>query len=157
MTNENIKLDKMMYQNNKISYNLAFLGLGFNVVFIFLALNTINTRSYGLMTGFKVIMNIIIMLSVFLSMEKVKVYEKKFSIYLIILGIITIGRIFWLPRLFLKGTHITDKLINSNYQMRAIIQIIFLALTSACFIASGIIGYFRSTALEKHRKEGMKK
>ena len=90
----NIKLDKMRYQPNVLSYYLGFLAIAFDVLYLFAALNTLVP---SLATAVKILLNIVLMLMTFLSIEKCKKYAKEYSIVLIVFGIISLLRLLYVP------------------------------------------------------------
>lgn len=143
--------EKLLYQTNKVSYIFGYLGILFNVVFLFLTFNTVDLKLYSLPIGIKIFANIIVLLITFLSIEKVKYYSIKYSIYQIFLGLITIGRLFWLPRLFFQGKYVVGKYMES-YQSRAFLIGSFLALAGIMFLLSGIIGLLKALKIKNLKK-----
>lgn len=174
---EKIKTEMMHYRGNGLSYKLAFLGIGCSVLAAFVCLNSF----YPDMLGFiKILMNIAILLFGFLCCEKVKAYSKEASIALCVIGGICVLRIFWVPlNLIVWYNRFMDpnataetkneagkylgKIITANSStinwlpkdgnFRGITAIVLLACAAAAFIASGVIGYFKSVIYHKSRSE----
>lgn len=96
---ELFELEKMRYTTNKIPYNLGMLGVVFSVCAMFIALNSLdpNMNGHGWLTVVKILMNIVILLFGFLSCEKVKVYDEKYSYLMSGFGALCVLRIFWYP------------------------------------------------------------
>lgn len=90
----NLKLDKMRYQNNTISYMLGMLGIGLSIFAAFILLNSATPRAMALP---KILMNIVILLFGFMSCEKVKAYSKSYSFVMFGIAAINVARIFWIP------------------------------------------------------------
>lgn len=91
----NLKLEKMRYINNSLSYKLGLGGIAFSVLACFLALNSLAPSN--VLTVFKIILNILVLLIGFLATEKVKVYNRGYANVSIVLGAISAARIFWYP------------------------------------------------------------
>lgn len=142
-----IKIDKMQYQPNGISYTLAFLSIAFNSYYL---LTVINNRSIVPTVGIalKILFNIAFILIVFLGMVKVKAYEKKWSYVLFGFGVITLLRIFYIP---LRAFAIPS--ISTLYTIHLIIILLIIA---ALLISSAVIAYIKCVALEKYLKDQKK-
>lgn len=169
------KVEKLRYQPNKRSYYLALLAILFNVVNLFTVINSTSVRP-TFEIGVKILMNIILLLVIFLGMEKMKVYDKKWSIIVMVLGAIAFVRILWLPAnikqwssetkeqvaLILEKESPTEqdlKLINQlnqkadEYDKVSFNSIIYLSITGTLLILSGIDAYNKSSKLEAFLKE----
>ena len=96
-SNANLSLEKMRYNNNKLSYYLGLGGIALSLLSCFIGLNSLQpTAAWSI---FLILLNILILLFGFLTAEKVKVYSKNFSYYSIGLGAVCIARIFMYPLL----------------------------------------------------------
>lgn len=169
------KVEKLRYQPNKRSYYLALLAILFNVVNLFTVINSTSVRP-TFEIGVKILMNIVLLLVIFLGMEKMKVYDKKWSIIVMVLGAIAFVRILWLPAnikqwssetkeqvaLILEKESPTEqdlKLINQlnqkadEYDKVRFNSIIYLSITGTLLILSGIDAYNKSSKLEAFLKE----
>lgn len=169
------KVEKLRYQPNKRSYYLALLAILFNVVNLFTVINSTSVRP-TFEIGVKILMNIVLLLVIFLGMEKMKVYDKKWSIIVMVLGAIAFVRILWLPAnikqwssetkeqvaLILEKESPTEqdlKLINQlnqkadEYDKVSFNSIIYLSITGTLLILSGIDAYNKSSKLEAFLKE----
>jgi len=93
------KLEKMRYFENSLSHKLGYAGILFSVIAMFFALNTVSPVYFlnGFGTVLAILMNIFILLTGFLTVEKVKNYSIGYSQYMIGLGAICVLRIFWYP------------------------------------------------------------
>lgn len=169
------KIEKLRYQPNKRSYYLALLAILFNVVNLFTVINSTSvTPSFEI--GVKILLNIIMLLIIFLGMEKMKVYQKKWAVIIILLGALAFGRMFWMPRniaewseearieavLVLEENPTSD---NAIKQSNKLIQkantydkvknrsIIYLSIAGTLLILSGTDAYIKSKNLEQYLKE----
>ena len=159
---ENMQGEMMRYRANSSSYKYGMLAIVFSILAAFISLNSIQ---WDVDVIIKILGNIVILLFGFLSVEKVKAYDKRFSYVLLAFGVVCIARIFWCPLMlirdytqFLADPTVTGRLgqtVIGNQMMnaylpqsgytRAIIAIVFLTLSSVCFLISGIIAYIKST------------
>lgn len=96
---ENFELEKMRYNTNKLSYNLGLGAVALSVAAMFISLNSLDPdmSGHGYLTVLKILMNIVILLFGFLSCEKVKVYDQKYSVNMYVFAGVCFARIFWYP------------------------------------------------------------
>lgn len=135
----NIKYDKMRYQKNKLSYNLALIALVFNTLYIFKVLSIVKPDFF---IGLKILANIGLMLSVFLAMEKVKAYSKNWSIFLIVIGVLNFLRTLYAPLLIYQ--------IRQAFERDVIIALMYLGFISLFFILAGTVGLSKTISLTKY-------
>ena len=149
--------DILRYKRNKLAQILAILGLVFNCLY-FCVLYAIPDSDMRKMTlGFSVILTLIVLLMIFLSSEGVKGYNKKFSIVLLVIAAFQILRIFYYP---LNGL-INDSLTGIGYfgyypensGFYFTIMLIYLLASSACLIASAVLGWVYAVRLQKFQKK----
>lgn len=158
---ENLEGEMMRYRNNSLSYKLGMIGILFSILGAFIALNSV---VWDVTVVVKILMNIIILLFGFLSVEKVKAYSKEYSFVLIGIGAVCVLRMFWIPLTlivdysnYLKDSTNTGKLgpavvgqyLNNSYlwmsgYFRGITAIVLLGIAAACFFAAGTIGLFKA-------------
>lgn len=162
-SNQIIASDLLRYRKNKAAANLALLAIAFNCLYFMFVYKQVcgNIKAqftnespvYTYMMGVSVIINLIILLTAFLSSERLKGYDKRFSFVVWAIAIVQIVRIFIYP----LNTY------NTKYQAGMAEKYIFgtgtfvlliacLAASAACLIASGVIGYIRASKLEKFVK-----
>jgi hypothetical protein len=144
----NIKIDKMQYQKNKISYSFGLFALIFNVIYV---LRAINILTPSLSVAIKIILNILLLLLTFLSMEKSKVYSKSFSIILVACGFISLLRILYVPMQVVTG-QILQKSGEVYPTSEFIILVLYLVLLSASYFISGICGIVKNKQLTAYLK-----
>jgi hypothetical protein len=158
--------DISRYKKNKLGANLALLGLVFQCLYFMLIYGykaTILTDGSGTFTkfcsidiGLSVILTLVTLLVSFLASEGVKGYNKTYCIYLLVLAVIQIAKIFGLP---LYGYN--HGLLTVNYfglepstpgvnGIEFAILIVYLVASAACYIAAAVISYIKITQLNKH-------
>ena len=160
--------EMMRYRANSSSYKYGMLAIIFSVLASFISLNSIKWTTFDVII--KILGNIVILLFGFLSVEKVKAYNKSYSYVLMAFGGICVGRIFWFPLMLitdytaylnnnletgrLGATVVGDPMANSylpqSGYIRAIIAIVLLALSALFFIVSGIIAYKKSVRYHQY-------
>ncbi len=106
----NLKLEKMRYNNNSISYTLGLIAILFSIIATFVLLNSSAPRFSVFV---KIILNILVLLFGFLATEKVKNYQLKYSYTLYGIGIICYARILWYPLQLIINYHLF--LTNTTY------------------------------------------
>lgn len=137
----NARIEKMRYQENKTSYWLAMLALIFNIIFLFTVINNPALRP-NYITAVKILANVVFLLTTFLSMERVKVYDKKWSYVLIGFGILSFIRILWMP---LK----TMDMPALGFWFGARLAV-YLIIVGTLLVSSGLIAYKKSKTLEDY-------
>lgn len=157
----NLEGEMMRYRTNSLSYKLGMLGILFSILAAFLILNSL---TWDFTVIFKILLNIIILLFGFLSIEKVKAYSKEYSYVLIGIGVVCALRIFWGPLTLLVdyakylgdksntgklGPTITSSYISNAYlwqsgYFRGITSMVLLGCAAACFILAGVVGITKS-------------
>ena len=164
----NMEGEMLRYRANSSSYKYGMLAIVFSILAAFVSLNSIK---WSLDVIFKILLNIVLLLFGFLSVEKAKAYSKKYSCLLIGFGVVCIARIFWFPMILITdytayladetqlgklGPTITSKnpytnayLPTSGYT-RATIAIVLLVLAATCFLISGIVGYIKAKKYENY-------
>lgn len=155
---EKNQVELMRYRTNALSYNLSLLGILLSVIAAFVGLNSIQ---YNMFTIVKILMNIAILLFGFLFAEKAKAYDKKASIYLIVLGAICFLRIFWAPLMLLNGTDsnllsfVNNTGSNVNWlpassTFRGILAMVLLICAGTSLCTAGVVGLKKSIKLSTY-------
>lgn len=142
-----IKSDILRYKKNKLASSLALIGLACGCIYFLILYSQVKNGNYYYTwwIAFDVIYNLFFMLFTFLFSEQVKEYDRSFFPLQMVVGVFQIGRIFWLPLCGLLAKAIT---VGTMVGMA-----VFLGLSGACIIASGIIGFLRSIEVEKFNKK----
>ncbi len=149
-----IRRDRMRYKRNKLSANLALLAIVLDVLyFVNIYQNDAGTYYHNWKIGVSIVYNLIFLLAAFLAEEGVKNYKKAYSIPLVILGVIQIGRIFWLP--MQAHTYINVEAGFPEPPMgdgQFTYLVVLLILSAVCLVASAAVNYMKCKALEAHMK-----
>lgn len=160
-----IEKDILRYKSNKLASMLAILGLVFNCLYFMLFYSINNEYFYSIEIGFSVILTLIVLLLVFYSSVGVKGYIKQFSYVLWVIAAVQVIRLVVGPIFastgttwFLKGEY--EKVMEARYfgidlgnTACCIICVVYLAASAACLIASGVVGFIRSTQLANYHKQ----
>lgn len=145
----NVKIDRMRFQLNHLSYWLGILGFLIYIVYISVTLDNIpKTMTLGL----EVMLNLFFFMILFLGLERTRQYDKKWSLYVILLGIITLLRILWHP-MVLNSLKTDNRVLIGGVSRTAFISGASLAITGTLIIISGVIGYRKSCLLFKYLAE----
>lgn len=165
------KVEMMRYRDNSLSYKLGLGGLVLSILAAFFCLNSFNPNSFT--TIIAIMLNIVVLLGGFLSVEKTKAYSMQGSIAMVVIGAICAGRIFWIPLLiiihynawvaegrlnnsehikYIGNTITTDNYNQLTYlptdgNVRGILAIVCLVGAALLFIVGGYIGMQRSRKL----------
>ena len=153
--------EMMRYRANSLSYKYGMLAIVFSILAAFISLNSV---LWDVDIIVKILGNIVILLFGFLSIEKVKAYDKKFSYVLIAFGVVCVARIFWCPMMLIRdygqflidpevtgrlgptitGSGMMNAYLPQSGYTRAIIAIVLLSLSAVSFLVSGITAYFKA-------------
>lgn len=145
-----IKRDRMRYTKNSLSSSLALLALVFNV-FYFVSLYRINlSYYYTWKTGLSILFNLVFMLIVFLSSEGVKNYKLSYSVILVVVGAVQLLRIIYIPQTA-HNTFISDG-VTAMTDAQFVRSVVFLCVSAALLVLSGVIGVIRSRMLHDYKK-----
>ena len=121
--------ERMQYQHDKLSYLLCMLSIVFSMVH-FVSIYTNNAIVPDVTIGADILINIIFLMIVFLSSEKLKSYTKKWGIYVILLGVVQMLRILWVPAHFYQ----LEMLVETKYTW----AIIWLLVSGIMLLLAGI-------------------
>ena len=149
------KKDRMRFTKNTLSSTLCYLAILFNVFyFVSIYSSDVGNNYYIYTIGLSVVYNLLFLLFAFLCSEGVKNYNKIMSIVLIVLGVFQIGRIFYIP----MKSHTTvisldgvETVVMGDKQFAFVV--IWLTLSAAACIASGVVGIIKTITLENYKKE----
>lgn len=142
-----VQKDIMRYRKNSFASTLALLGLACGCVYFLTLYAQVKNSNfyYTWQIAFDVIYNLFFLLLTFLFSEQVKAYNSKLFILQMLVGAFQFGRIFWLPLSGLNAGAIDGGTFAG--------MTIFLALSGALIIASGVIGLIRSKQVEQFVKD----
>jgi len=150
-----IKKDRLRYTKNKLSSNLAYVGILFNVLyFVSIYGSDVGNYYYTTTIGLSVVYNLIFLLSAFLSSEGVKNYKYGYSYFIIVVGLLQLVRIFGIPTMAHNAVITTggmDVNVMDNKQFAYVV--ICLVISGVACIMSGVAGVYKTSVLEKYKKD----
>ena len=149
---ESVQRDRMRYEKNKLSSNLALLAIVFNALyFISIYRSNVGSYYYAIIMGASILYNLIFMLIVFLASEGAKNYKVVYSFALLLTGLVQIGRIFYLP---MKAHSATVSMSGQQTQVMPTGQfvrvIIYLVVSAVCLFASAFVLRKKGNDLKAH-------
>ena len=151
-----IKKDRLRFTKNKLSANLILGAIAANALyFISLYRSDVGSYYYKIFIGASVVYNLIFMLAAFLSSEGVKNYKIGYAYTAIVLGLLQIGRIFYIPS---EAHQTPNPIVGKESEM--VMQdgqfnfvVICLCVSAALLFAAGIVGIMKTTTLRNHQAE----
>lgn len=162
MDDKTLKLDRMRYTKDKRSANMVLLAVVFNVLYYVSVYQqdhpvvkpiSPDYPYYSWMIGASVILNLLFLLIGFLCSEGVKGRKSGYTVMLLALGALQIGRIFYLPAKAKAATFTnageTFHVMTSGQYTFAVIM---LALSGVLCIAAALNSYNNNAKLAKYMK-----
>ncbi len=148
--NYNVVLDRKKYKGDGMPYLLVMLGLVINV-FYFVCVYKLNDGTfYQPIIGVSVIYNLLFMLSVFLCAENLKNYKWKFSVAIIVIGLLQLVRLFIIPPM---TADITSSLYTEEQIVSAKVRMCLYLISSCVLLVTGsVISIVNSLRLQKYKQ-----
>ena len=150
-----IKKDRLLYTQNKISSNLTYLGIVFGVLyFVSIYQSDVNNYYYTFNIGLSVIYNLMFLLIAFLSSEGLKNYKISYAYLVIAVGIMQIVRIWGIPMDAHKTLTTVEgvvRLVMEDGQFQYCC--IMLIVSAVCCILAGVIGIYKTVMLNNYKRE----
>ena len=149
-----IRRDRMRFSKNTLSSRLALLAIAFDVLyFISIYKSDVGTYYYNILIGGSIIYNLVFLLMTFLASEGVKNYKRGYSVLLIVLGVLQIGRIFIIPwqdhQPMVKVAGVDTVVMGDAQFIRVVI---YLVLSAVClFLSAGINSEYANDLEAKRR------
>lgn len=165
----NPKLDRMRYTKDKRSSRMVLLAIVLNVLYFVSIYQqdhpnvtpNANYPYYTWLIGGSVVLNLLFLLFGFLCSESVKARKNGYTIPLMCLGLLQIGRIFYLPAKAHAATYevtktvdnvrknvLTPVMTNGQY----IFAVSMLALSGVLLILAAVNSYVSKKKLEEYMK-----
>lgn len=152
--------DVMRYKKNTLASALALLGLVFNCLYFTILYAMPKSEFTTISIGFSVLLTLVVLLTIFLSSEGVKGYNKKFAIVLLVVAVFQILRIFYYPLMGIRDNLLidADSLHTIGYfgyyphdssAFFFTLMLVYLLASAACLIASAVWGWIVADRLEK--------
>jgi hypothetical protein len=92
--------------------------------------------------GVDIILNILFLLIVFWASEMVKIYDRKWSVVLVVVGLTQIGRVFWLPMYYNE----LEQLVEGSFSF----SLATIVLSGVFLLAAAVLSFSNSTLLRKY-------
>ena len=145
----------MRFTKNSLSSMLCYLAILFNVLyFANIYSSDVGNYYYSITIGLSVVYNLLFLLFTFLCSEGVKNYSKGYSIFVAVIGLLQIVRIFYIPLkahttiIALEGV---ETLVMDLKQF--IFVTVYLSLSAGLCVAAGVIGLVKTIKLDNYKKE----
>ena len=150
-----IKKDRLRYTKNKLSANLAYLGILFDVLYyVSIYSSDVNNYYYTITIGLSVLYNLVFLLCAFLSSEGVKNYKLGYSWFIMGVGAMQFVRILGIPRMAHSALTIVNGLETTVMDDKQFTYVaICLVISGTACILSGAIGVYKTTVLTKYMKD----
>ena len=154
-----IKKDRLRYSKNKLSANLTYLAIVFDVLY-FISLYSsdikrpeVGNHYYVWMMGISVLYNLVFMLAAFLCSEGVKNYGLSHGFALMVVGALQIVRIFIWP-MKLHSTVVNEgssDLVMPDGQF--LLCMVYLIASAALLVTAGVVAVLKTTTLRNYEAE----
>lgn len=152
-----IQNDIMQYKTNKLPATLALLSIVFNCLYFCLLYGFGSPWFATWKIGFSVVLTLVTLLFTFLASEGIKNYDKKYTIFLLVIAAVTFVRIFGMPLEALKAD---STVLETRYfgvdlspALCYTFLVVWLAASVACLVASAVLGYINCLRYESHKKK----
>lgn len=151
-----IKRDRMRYTKDSFSSGLVLLAIVFNVLyFVSIYQTDVGRYYYNWVIGASIIYNLLFLLTAFLASQGVKNRKGGYSLTLLVIGLLQIGRIFYLPAKAYSappvemGEEMLEVMSTSQYTY----VVVCLAASAVCCIVAGVSSYISNKQLAQHMRE----
>lgn len=158
----NTKLDRMRYTKDKRSANMILLAIVFNVLYyvsIYQQDHPVvkpispDYPYYSWVIGASIIVNLLFLLIGFLCSEGVKGRKKGYSGILLFLGVLQIGRIFYLPAKAKVATYTNNgEVFRVMTDKQYIFAVVMLALSGLLCLGAAVNSYLNNKKLDNYMK-----
>lgn len=148
--NYNVVLDRKKYKGDSFPYLLVMLGLVMNVLYFVCVYKLNDGAFYQPIIGVSVIYNLLFMLSVFLCAENLKNYKWKFSVAIIVIGVLQLVRLFIIPPMTAQITsaqYTQEQISAANLRMH-----LYLIASCALLVGGSILSIVNSLRLQKYKE-----
>lgn len=150
---EGIQVDMLRYRPNKISFNLAILGIVCIVLSFCLfystskisvgtSFNLLGITSPGIWIAIDILINIVVLIFLFLASVRMQAFSRVFGIASIVLGVFHVIRPFTLALEMTSAGCLEANIYTA-------ILILFIT-AGACLIIAGIVSIMRGTILKDY-------
>ena len=148
--NYNVVLDRKKYKGDSFPYLLVMLGLVMNVLYFVCVYKLNDGTFYQPVIGVSVIYNLLFMLAVFLCAENLKNYKWKFSVAIIVIGVLQLARLFIIPPMTAEIT--STKYTAEQISAAKLRMIIYLICSCALLVSGAVLSIVNSIRLQKYKE-----
>ncbi len=150
-------VEKLKYQDNKISYNLALLAFLVNQYYLIIVMNNVKV-DYNV--GIEIFINLIFYMFLFLGMEKVKLHHLSWSKFFLVIGGFFFLRIAYIPMIIrAEAKELTLLGDDLSLQVAEVLEkatmnsIVALIVCGVLIIISGLYGMRLSLKLKNYYEQ----
>ncbi|MBR2890545.1 MAG: hypothetical protein IKC09_09770 [Oscillospiraceae bacterium] len=160
MTREDqiLKKDRMLYTKDTLSANLVLAAIVLDALYFVSIYNSdVGTYYYNWVIGASIIYNLLFMLGAFLASEGVKNRKNGYSVMLILLGLMQIGRVFYLPTMAHEAVVTVKKeelVVMGDEQFYFVVAC--LVISGICCCAAAVTSYINNKTLADYVRSNEK-
>lgn len=150
-----IKRDRMRYTKDSFSSGLVLLAIVFDVLyFVSIYQTDVGRYYYTWMIGASVIYNLLFLLIAFLASQGVKSRKDGYGVTLLVIGLLQVGRIFYLPANAREATvEIGEEVLEVMSTGQYTYVVICLAASAVCCVVAAVSSYISNQQLAQHMRE----
>lgn len=154
-----MKRDRMRYTKDSFSSGLVLLAIVFDVLyFVSIYQTDVGKYYYTWKIGASVVYNLLFLLIAFLSSQGVKNRKDGYSLTLLIIGLLQIGRIFYLPAdAYGKQVEIGSEMVEVMTKGQHTYVVACLVASAVCCVVAAVSSYISNQQLAQHMRELEKK
>lgn len=152
-----ISIEKLEYQDNKFSYNLALIVFILDQYYLIIVMNNVSIDYH---VGIEIFINLMFYMFLFLGMEKVKMHHLNWSRFFVVLGGMFFLRTLYIPRRIMAQANALRELGDElSLNIAQVLEVaaqranIALIIAGILIIISGLYGMKLSIKLKNYRKQ----
>lgn len=150
-----IKRDRMRYTKDGFSSGLVLLSIVFNVLYFVSIYSTdVGSYYYTWTIGASVVYNLLFLLIAFLASQGVKNRKTGYSLPLMIIGLLQLGRVFYLPaKAYAATVEIGKDVLQVMTDGQHTYVVICLIASAVCCVVAAISSYISNKQLAQHMSQ----
>lgn len=150
-----IKRDRMRYTKDSFSSGLVLLAIVFDVLYYVSIYSTdVGSYYYTWAIGASVVYNLLFLLTAFLASQGVKNRKTGYSLPLLVIGLLQVGRVFYLPAKAHAATvEIGKDVIQVMTDGQYTYVVICLIASAVCCVVAAISSYISNKQLAQHMSQ----
>lgn len=137
---QTIQKDRMRYTKDSFSSSLVLLAIVLDCLyFVSIYQSDVGTYYYSWVIGVSIVYNLVFLLAAFLASESVKNRRNGYAPVLVVLGLIQIGRVFFLPAKAHAATALVSGVdVPVMGDKQYIYVVVCLVLSAVCCIVAAV-------------------